>query len=177
MGISLVGMTVFLYPVMRKASKELAMGLVLFRGALEGVFYMFTTLTFLTLVAVGNTYVAAGSDSAVLQTIGNLLYQFANLTGPDQFLHFSHWSHDYIRHFLPHPVDPALDIRLGLYRRGCFSDCSFVEILSCGYRHRVLFGYRGDVPTGIGYGGLADREGIQSTCVGCPVRKSRIIQR
>jgi hypothetical protein len=82
MGISLVWMTVFLYPVMRKASKELAMGLVLFRGALEGVFYMFTTLTFLTLVAVGNTYVATGSDSAVLQTIGNLLYQFANLTGP-----------------------------------------------------------------------------------------------
>ncbi len=40
MGISLVGMTVFLYPVIRKASKELAMGMVLFRGALEGVFYM-----------------------------------------------------------------------------------------------------------------------------------------
>ncbi len=82
MAISLVGMTVFLYPVVRKASRELAMGLVLFRGALEGVFYMFTTLTFLTLLAVGNTYVAAGSDSAVLQTIGNLLYQFANLTAP-----------------------------------------------------------------------------------------------
>ena len=39
MGISLVAMTVFLYPVFRKDSKELAMGMVLFRGALEGIFY------------------------------------------------------------------------------------------------------------------------------------------
>jgi hypothetical protein len=82
MGFSLVMMTVFLYPVLRKASKELAMGVVLFRGALEGVFYMLSTLSFLTLVAVGNTYAAAGSDSAVLQTIGNLLYQFENLKAP-----------------------------------------------------------------------------------------------
>jgi hypothetical protein len=82
MGISLVAMTVFLYPVLRKASKELAMGMVLFRGALEGIFYCLSTLTFLTFIAVGNTYVATGSDSVVLQTIGSLLYQFANLTGP-----------------------------------------------------------------------------------------------
>src|SRR3990172_531006 len=32
MGISLVAMTIFLYPVLRKASKELAMGMVLFRA-------------------------------------------------------------------------------------------------------------------------------------------------
>ena len=39
MGISLVAMTVFLYPIFRKDSKELAMGMVLFRGALEGTCY------------------------------------------------------------------------------------------------------------------------------------------
>lgn len=82
MGISLVGMTVFLYPVLRKASKELAMGMVLFRGALEGVFYCISTLTFLTLIAVSNNYIATGSDSTVLQSLGNLLYQFASLTAP-----------------------------------------------------------------------------------------------
>ncbi len=38
MGISLVAMTVFLYPVIRKDSKELAMGMVLFRGATGGNF-------------------------------------------------------------------------------------------------------------------------------------------
>jgi hypothetical protein len=82
MGVSLVAMTVFLYPVLRKASKELAMGMVLFRGALEGIFYFLSTLTFLTFVAIGNTYIATGADSAVLQTIGNLLYQFENLKAP-----------------------------------------------------------------------------------------------
>jgi hypothetical protein len=82
MGISLVAMTVFLYPVIRKASQELAMGMVLFRGALEGVFYCFSTLTILTLVAVGNEYIATGANSATLQTIGNLLYQFESLKGP-----------------------------------------------------------------------------------------------
>lgn len=82
MGISLVTMTVFLYPVMRRASKELAMGMALFRGAFEGVFYFLSTLTFLTLIAVGNTYITNGADLAVLQTIGNLLYQFEALKAP-----------------------------------------------------------------------------------------------
>ena len=73
MGISLVAMTVFLYPVIRKASKELAMGMVLFRGALEGTAYIASTLSILTLVAVGNEYIATGANSAVLQSIGNIL--------------------------------------------------------------------------------------------------------
>jgi hypothetical protein len=75
-------MTVFLYPVLKKASKELAMGMVLFRGALEGVFYCLSTLSILTLVALGNQYIAVGSDSAVLQVIGKVLYLFENLKAP-----------------------------------------------------------------------------------------------
>jgi hypothetical protein len=82
MGISLVAMTVFLYPVFRKASEELAMGLVLFRGALEGTFYCSTTLVFLTLVAIGNEYIATGANSAALQSIGRALYLFENLKAP-----------------------------------------------------------------------------------------------
>jgi Domain of unknown function (DUF4386) len=82
MGISLVAMTVFLYPVMRKASKELAMGMVLFRGALEGIFYFSSALIILTLVALGNNYIASGADSVVLQSISNVLYQFENLKAP-----------------------------------------------------------------------------------------------
>ena len=76
MGISLVAMTVFLYPIFRKDSKELAMGMVLFRGALEGTWYFLTTLVFLALVALGNEYIATGADSAALQSMGNVLYQF-----------------------------------------------------------------------------------------------------
>jgi len=82
MGISLVAMTVFLYPIFRKDSKELAMGMVLFRGALEGTGYFVSTLGILTLVALGNEYIATGADSATLQSMGNVLYQFQDLLGP-----------------------------------------------------------------------------------------------
>ena len=82
MGVSLVAMTVFLYPIFRKDSEELALGMLLFRGALEGTWYLATTLGMLTLVALGNEYVASGADSAALQSMGNVLYQFQDLVGP-----------------------------------------------------------------------------------------------
>ena len=64
MGISLVAMTIFLYPIFRKDSKELAVGMLLFRGALEGCYYLVGSLGLLTLVALGNEYAAAGAASA-----------------------------------------------------------------------------------------------------------------
>lgn len=82
MGISLAAMTIFLYPIFKKDSEELAMGMVLFRGVFEGVWYLMTTLTFLAMVALGNEYVATGANSASLQSIGNVIYQFLDVLGP-----------------------------------------------------------------------------------------------
>ncbi len=82
MGISLMAMTVFLYPIFRKDSKELAMGMVLFRGALEGTFYFLSVLGFLALVVLGNEYITAGADSAALQSMGNVLYWFQGRLAP-----------------------------------------------------------------------------------------------
>ena len=82
MGISLVAMTIFLYPIFRKDSEELALGMLLFRGALEGTSYFIQTIGFLTMVALGTEYVATGADSVALQSMGNVLYQFQDLTGP-----------------------------------------------------------------------------------------------
>lgn len=82
MGISLVGMTVFLYPIFRKDSEVLATGMLLFRGALEGAYYLITTMGFLTLVLLGNEYVATGADSTILQSMGNVIYQLQSLLGP-----------------------------------------------------------------------------------------------
>jgi hypothetical protein len=82
MMISLVAMAVFLYPIFRKDSKELAMGMVLFRGALEGTSYLVSTLGFLALVVLGNEYVATGAGSTVLQSMGNVLYQFQDRLAP-----------------------------------------------------------------------------------------------
>jgi hypothetical protein len=82
MGISLVAMTVFLYPIFRKDSEELALGMVLFRGALEGTGYIVSTVGFLALVVLGNEYIATGADSAALQSMGNVLYQFQDFLAP-----------------------------------------------------------------------------------------------
>ncbi len=82
MGLSLSAMTVFLYPIFRKDSEGLALGLVLFRGALEGIGYFVSTLGILTLLVLGNEYVATGADSTALQSMGNVMYQFLNLKSP-----------------------------------------------------------------------------------------------
>lgn len=82
MGISLAAMTIFLYPIFRKDSEELAMGMVIFRGAIEGVWYMMTTLAFLVLVFLGNEYVAIGANSTALQSVGNVTYRFLDILGP-----------------------------------------------------------------------------------------------
>ncbi len=81
MGISLVAMTVFLYPIFKKDSEELAMGMLLFRGALEGAWYILITLGVLTLAILGNEYAAVGSNSVYLQSMGNILYQLQGLLG------------------------------------------------------------------------------------------------
>ncbi len=82
MGISLSAMTLFLYPVFRKDSQGLAMGLVLFRGALEGTAYFVTALGLLTLAALGVEVAASGSDPSAYQPIGSILYQFVYLKTP-----------------------------------------------------------------------------------------------
>jgi hypothetical protein len=82
MGVSLVAMTIFLYPIFRKDSEELALGMLLFRGALEGAWYFIVTLGILTLVALGNEYAAGGADSVALQSMGNVLYQFQDILAP-----------------------------------------------------------------------------------------------
>jgi len=88
MGLSLAAMTLFLYPVFKKDSQELAMGLVLFRGALEGVGYFIVALGLLTLGALGSAAVTAGADPAALQPIGSILYQFLYLKTPISTIFF-----------------------------------------------------------------------------------------
>jgi len=82
MGISLAAMTLFLYPIFRKDSEVLALGMLIFRGALEGTFYFVSTIALLMLVALGNEYAAAGSSSAALQVMGKVYYHTIDMIGP-----------------------------------------------------------------------------------------------
>lgn len=81
MGISLVAMTIFLYPIFKKDNEELAAGMLIFRGALEGTYYFISALGFIALLLVSNEYMLVGTESTSLQAIGNVLYQFQPLLG------------------------------------------------------------------------------------------------
>jgi len=81
MGISLSSMTLFLYPLFRKDSEELAAGMLLFRGAIEGVYYFVVALGVLTMTALGSEYVATGSNTAALRSMGNVLLEFQGFVG------------------------------------------------------------------------------------------------
>lgn len=82
MGISLVMMTIFLYPIFKKDSEELALGMIVFRGTLEGVWYFITTLSVLFLFTLGNEFVSNGSNSDNLRSTISAVYQFQSLLGP-----------------------------------------------------------------------------------------------
>jgi hypothetical protein len=81
MGFSLAAMTLFLYPLFRKDSEPLAMGMVLFRGAFEGTWYILSALSYVALGALGMEIAAAGVDSAALQAIGDVALQVSEKLG------------------------------------------------------------------------------------------------
>jgi len=88
MGISLVAMTVFLYPVFRKDSEELAAGLLLFRGAIEGSWYVLTTLIALILFVLGKECVSARADVPALHSMIIVAYRSQDRLAPVGTLFF-----------------------------------------------------------------------------------------
>jgi hypothetical protein len=74
MGFFLAAVPLTMYPIFRKYNEALAMGYVVFRGALETVTYMALATTWLLLVALSRDYVKAGSpDAPQFGTLGGLL--------------------------------------------------------------------------------------------------------
>lgn len=74
MGISLVWVPILMYPVLKKHNKILAVGYVVFRGALETVTYLITGVFWLLIVVLGKLYVnATASDVSDYKILGDLL--------------------------------------------------------------------------------------------------------
>ena len=73
MVLSLAMVPVVLYPVLRRHSEVLALGYVVFRGALETVTGLVTPIAWLLLVAVGPLYAQAGAAASGFQGAGVLL--------------------------------------------------------------------------------------------------------
>lgn len=71
MGLTLAMVPVMMFPVLKKQDETLALGYVVFRGALETVTYFALVITWLFLLIVSKDYVQAGSAaSAYFQTLG-----------------------------------------------------------------------------------------------------------
>jgi hypothetical protein len=74
MGFSLAMMSVVLYPILKKYNESLALGVVLFRGALEAVMYIALVIFWLLLLTASQEYIKAGSpDASHFQILGALL--------------------------------------------------------------------------------------------------------
>jgi hypothetical protein len=81
MGLALAMVPVVMYPVARKFNEILALGYVVFRGALETVTYIATVITFLLLLALSKTYVQAGApDDLSFKVLGTVLLKAENIS-------------------------------------------------------------------------------------------------
>lgn len=70
MGFSLTMVPVLLYPILKKFNEPLALGAVVFRGALEAVVYMLQALLMLLLIPLSQEFI--GTDSASISLFNHL---------------------------------------------------------------------------------------------------------
>lgn len=71
MGLALALVPVMMFPILKKQHEGLAVGYVIFRGALEAVCYIGMTVSWLLLTVVSREYVHAGaSNVSYFQTLG-----------------------------------------------------------------------------------------------------------
>lgn len=80
MGLVLAMVPVFMFPILKKYNEALALGYVVFRGALETITYFFTVISMLLLLLLSQEYATAGiSDTSYFQTLGTLLQGVTHL--------------------------------------------------------------------------------------------------
>jgi hypothetical protein len=74
MGFALAMIPVMMFPIFKKHNEALALGYVVFRGALETVTCIAMVICWLCLITVSQEYVKAGApDASYFQTLGTLL--------------------------------------------------------------------------------------------------------
>ena len=89
MGLALAMVPVMMFPLLKKYNEALALGYVVFRGALETVMYIVLAITWLFLVPLSQEYVKAGTpDASYFQTLGAVLLKGHDLIGPVQTIVF-----------------------------------------------------------------------------------------
>ena len=76
MGFALAMVPVMMFPIFKKHNEALALGSVVFRGALEAVTYIAIVISWLLLITLSQDYVQAGApEASYFQTLGALLQE------------------------------------------------------------------------------------------------------
>jgi hypothetical protein len=79
MGFALAMIPAVMYPISKKHNEALALGYVVFRGALETVGYIATVISWLLILTLSQEYAKAGApDASNYQTSGTLLLEAAD---------------------------------------------------------------------------------------------------
>ena len=74
MGLALALVPVMMFPILKKYHEGLAVGYVVFRGALETVSYIAMTISWLVIITLSQEYVKAGApDASYFQALGALI--------------------------------------------------------------------------------------------------------
>ena len=82
-GFALAMVPVMMFPIFKKYNEALALGSVVFRGALEAVIYIAMVISWLLLLTVSQEYVKAGApDASHFQTLGTLLLKANDQINP-----------------------------------------------------------------------------------------------
>jgi hypothetical protein len=83
MGLALVMIPMLMYPILKKWNEPLALGYVVFRGALETGFYLAMTVALLILVPLSQAYGKAGApDASSFQALGTLVLAGRDILDP-----------------------------------------------------------------------------------------------
>jgi len=89
MGLALAMVPVMMFPILKKYHEALALGYVVFRGALETVMYIILAIVWLFLIPLSQEYVKAGTpDASYFQTLGAVVLKGHDLIGPVQTIVF-----------------------------------------------------------------------------------------
>jgi hypothetical protein len=83
MGLALAMIPAVMFPIFKKYNETLALGYVVFRGALETFTYIATVISWLLLLTLSQDYVKAGApDASYFQTLGTLLQEVGEWIDP-----------------------------------------------------------------------------------------------
>jgi hypothetical protein len=90
MGFALTMVPVVMFPILRKLNEVLALGYVVFRGALETFAYMATVICWLSLITLSHEFVTAGAlEPSHFRTLGILIQGATDAIDPVTQIVFS----------------------------------------------------------------------------------------